>query len=653
MLDRDAIAAKHILEKDHASSHLGSLEYDESSFFRKKVKLNNSIDSISLIMCPSWGNIFPPYNLARLSGVLRNNNYDVNVFDLNIESWNYLKDKTDLDYWEGNLYFKWLAGEYFDILHPLLEGFLNNAIKKILELNDKIIGFSLYTTNRECTFWMIRKLKQLRPDIKIVIGGPENMIQFSDKNQKINLQAHFKNLVDYVVIGEGEHRILEIMKTYKKDKSDKAIFVGDLTSKLNLSELPLPDYSDYDLSKYRHKNGASLETSRGCIASCTFCSEAAFWKFRTTDSEKLIEELKYQIKEYDFKRFWFIDSLVNGNLKTFRNLLESIVKEDIDISWNGYARCDGRMDKEFFQLINDSGCTSLSFGAESGSPVVLLDMKKNIDTWEIESNLKHGHEVGMFNHVNWIIGFPTETPLDFYHSLGLLYNCNKWIHNISPGAGCGIGALTDLHTNQDKYGISTYAPIFEDWTTSDFNNTIVHRLIRIIFMNSWLNPLSCFNAMEHTDLLDGVDIKCEMKPKIDRMLQHLYDFQIFKGENGDIPTKIFNSLLNEYIMFCFAYYILYGEVEIKFNLDKKLMIKEFGNRGKWYESEVYLKLGNDMMMDIKVNQKLYFGDMDMMLWEIEKDEYSMEIDTKVKVGQLLDDYRTQVNYIQKEIVYDV
>jgi hypothetical protein len=166
--------------------------------------------------------------------------------------------------------------------------------------------------------------------------------------------------------------------------------------------------------------------------------------------------------------------------------------------------------------------------------------------------------------------------------------------------------------------------------------------------------------MERADLLDRVDIKCEMKPKIDRMLQYLYDFNIFKSEtgipipnSGDIPIKIFNSLLNEYIMFCFAYYILYGEVEIKLNLDKKLMIKEFGNRGKWYESEVYLKLGNDMMMDIKVNQKLYFGDMDMMLWEIEKDEYSMEIDTKVKVGQLLDDYRTQVNYIQKEIVYDV
>ncbi len=106
-------------------------------------------------------------------------------------------------------------------------------------------------------------------------------------------------------------------------------------------------------------------------------------------------------------------------------------------------------------------------------------------------------------------------------------------------------------------------------------------------------------------------------------------------------------------MFCFSYYTLYGEVEIKLNLDKEILIKEFGDRGKWYESEVYLKLGNDMMMDIKVNQKLYFGDMDMMLWEIEKDEYSMEIDTKVKVGKLLDNYRTQVNYIQKEIVYDV
>jgi predicted DNA-binding ArsR family transcriptional regulator len=653
MLDRDAIAAKHILEKDHASSHLGAMKYDGVSFFRKKVKLKNPIDSITLIICPAWGNIFPPYNLARLSSVLRYNNYDVNIFDLNIESWNYLKDKTELDYWEGNQYFMWDHDEYNKVLHPLLYRFLSNAIKKILGLNDKIIGFSLYSTNRACSFWMIKKIKQLRPDIKIVMGGPENMYQFSDEHQQVNLQAHFKNLVDYVVIGEGEHQILDIMKTYKKVKSDKAIFVGDLKSKIDLNELPFPDYTDYDLNKYRHKNGASLETSRGCIASCTFCSEVQFWKFRTSDSNKLIEEIKYQIEEYDFKRLWFIDSLVNGNLKTFRDLLESIVKEGIDISWNGYARCDGRMDKEFFQLINDSGCTSLSFGVESGSPVVLLDMKKNIDTWEIESNLKHGHEVGMFNHVNWIIGFPTETPLDFYHSLGLLYNCNEWIHNISPGAGCGIAPLTDLHLDRNKYGISEYAPIFGEWTTSDFTNTLVHRILRIIFMNSWLNPLSCFNAMEHIDLLDAVNIKCEMKPKIDRMFQHLYDFKIFKSEDGYISTKIFKSLLNEYVMFCFAYYTLYGEVEMKIKLDKETMIREFGGRGKWYESEVYLKLGNDMMMDIKVNQKLYFSRSDRDVWDIEKDEYSMEIDTKVKVGQLLDDYRSQVNYIQKETVYDV
>ena len=70
MLDRDAIAAKHILEKDHASSHLGKMEYEGVSFFRKKVNLENPTDSISLIICPSWGNIFPPYNLSRLSAVL-------------------------------------------------------------------------------------------------------------------------------------------------------------------------------------------------------------------------------------------------------------------------------------------------------------------------------------------------------------------------------------------------------------------------------------------------------------------------------------------------------------------------------------------------------------------------------------------------------
>ena len=70
--------------------------------------------------------------------------------------------------------------------------------------------------------------------------------------------------------------------------------------------------------------------------------------------------------------------------------------------------------------------------------------KSNIKGKSLNIMVKHGHEVGMFNHVNWIIGFPTETPLDFYHSLGLLYNCNEWIHNISPGVGCGIAPLTDL-----------------------------------------------------------------------------------------------------------------------------------------------------------------------------------------------------------------
>ena len=64
-----------------------------------------------------------------------------------------------------------------------------------------------------------------------------------------------------------------------------------------------------------------------------------------------------------------------------------------------------------------SGCTCLSYGVESGSQKVLLDMRKKVDIWEIENNLKHGAEVGLFNHINWMIGFPTEEPIDFLHSL--------------------------------------------------------------------------------------------------------------------------------------------------------------------------------------------------------------------------------------------
>ena len=119
-----------------------------------------------------------------------------------------------------------------------------------------------------------------------------------------------RGLIDYVVKGEGEQELLTILENHHTipDSNDITYF-GGLKSNLDLNTLPFPDYSDYDLDLYEHADGVSIETSRGCVAKCTFCAETHFWKYRWRESNRVADEMEYQVNKYGINRFWFVDSL--------------------------------------------------------------------------------------------------------------------------------------------------------------------------------------------------------------------------------------------------------------------------------------------------------------------------------------------------------
>ena len=77
----------------------------------------------------------------------------------------------------------------------------------------------------------------------------------------------------------------------------------------------------------------------------------------------------------------------------------------MDIKWQGYARCDGRMDYEYLKLLKDSGCHSLSFGAESASDKVLKDINKRVTNSEMEQNFKDCNKLGIHIFSTWITSF--------------------------------------------------------------------------------------------------------------------------------------------------------------------------------------------------------------------------------------------------------
>ena len=535
-------------------------------------------------MLPAWGILFPPYNLAKLTGLLRHYDYSTKVYDLNIESYHSLIALDGEDYWRGEKYFLWTVKENFlEKILPKIKPLIDKTIDKIVESNPKVIGFSIYNTNLHAVEYMCTELKRRLPNACFLAGGPEVVTGPGLNHLPFN----------YKFVGEAEETLLSVLENLPTEYPVGEIR-GSTDSKIKLELLPFPDYSDYNLSSYQHPDGVSIETSRGCVAECSFCAETYFWKFRSNNADRVVEEMEHQINTYGVKRFWFVDSLVNGNLKVFERIIDLILEKKLDIKWNSYARCDGRMNKEFIQKIKDSGCSCISYGVESGSQKVLTDMRKKVDVWEIENNLKHGTEVGLFNHVNWIIGFPTEEPIDFLHSLQLIGNARKHIGAISPGFGAGPATASHMATDWKVYGMVgdnwlAERTFLHAWYTENYKNTILHRFIRIKLFHIWLDVLETnassiiINSQRYSNINSFYSFSSDGTCK---------DYCEYDNFVNLSQPDISMGISNEYRSLAYAMYLYFGSCNLTIKFDPSIDLTTFGD---W--------LTNDYTADFQITIK--------------------------------------------------
>ena len=67
-----------------------------------------------MIMPPLWSITFPPYNVAKLTALMRQHGYSVKVYDINIEAYYHLLNNHGEDYWKTERYFLWSIKENFE-----------------------------------------------------------------------------------------------------------------------------------------------------------------------------------------------------------------------------------------------------------------------------------------------------------------------------------------------------------------------------------------------------------------------------------------------------------------------------------------------------------------------------------------------------------
>jgi hypothetical protein len=148
----------------------------------------------------------------------------------------------------------------------------------------------------------------------------------------------------------------------------------------------------------------------------------------------------------------FGDSLLNGHLRTLRDMCDLLIERDLGVMWGGQATIDKRMDDEVVQQLKAAGCTSFAVGLESGSQKVLDDMGKRFQVDDAVDVIRRFSEAGMPLTVNVMVGFPTERFRDFLDTIRFLNRTRRWLYQVSNVTSTQMALGSEMYQHPERFG---------------------------------------------------------------------------------------------------------------------------------------------------------------------------------------------------------
>ena len=543
--------------------------------------------SVMFLFFPEWARHMPPYNMARLVSVTRAAGYRTVAIDVNALAYTEMQQACPHNqFWHPAYSWRWHGEHYFQHLHPHLEPILERLFLRIEQEQITVLACTLYYCNQTVVEWFTTEAKRRFPHLRVIIGGPMAQHSFWKASKDF----------DIIVSGEGEELILQALDQIEQGHIKSRWLRQADGERIDLDRLPSPDYSWCDFDQYEMPNGVCMEFSRGCIAKCTFCQETHFWKYRNRRSESVVSDIEQLYHNKGINVIWFLDSLVNGDLKELELFCDLIIAKGLKIKWTGYARCDRRMDRQYFEKLAASGCFALSFGIESGSDKVLSDMGKGITREIIESNLELSKLVGIDASTNWIVGFPTETIQDFYETLILLKRQYQNIDYIGNGQGFAESGETIVGQNFDRFNL-LHAKFENKFITKDYTNSKPHRLMRMKLFIALMDIL----GKREGNRVDFYSVKFKNN------FNNVVDYENW---NFNVITPNINPLADSFINEIFSLMrLLYrwkGAFEFQLNFDRKQDSDTYGERLAEMDLDGTIKFDINLFGNFTVKYDLKF-----------------------------------------------
>ena len=277
---------------------------------------------IAIVSLPRLDLTRPAIAPAILASLANKVNLTNKIFDFALQTYERsTKDEWDQFelYWQIDLGYK-LDEPYRKKLDTLFDQY----IQEVLEQEPEMIAISVFSHNSINSTQMFLEKLRTKTQARIIIGGQGIQSKYSDKTFGEDMLG--KGLIDYFLAGEAETTFAKIIAGETEGPGINNFGWKQLD---NLDLTPLPDYTDYDLSKYHHlESGKSVwvNASRGCVRRCDFCDIGKLWKkFRFRSGQSLYQEMKHHMTEYKVKTFQFADALINGSMKAFNDMNKELL----------------------------------------------------------------------------------------------------------------------------------------------------------------------------------------------------------------------------------------------------------------------------------------------------------------------------------------
>lgn len=276
-------------------------------------------------------------------------------------------------------------------------------VEQLLARNPRIVGLGVYIWNVSETRTVVALLKRLRPDLIVVLGGPEVSHELAEQE--------IARLADYVIPGEAEIALRDLCQQVLAGTRPAEKVRPALLPPLDRLELPYDLYTDEDLA---HRV-VYVEASRGCPFECEFCLSSLDEAVRRFPLERFLAAMD-RLLERGARHFKFVDRTFNLNLRVGQAILDFFHTRLSPGLFLHFEMIPDRLPVGLRDRISRFPAGTLQFevGIQTFNPEVAARISRRQDYAAAEANLRFlREETGVHIHADLIFGLPGEDLASF------------------------------------------------------------------------------------------------------------------------------------------------------------------------------------------------------------------------------------------------